>query len=154
MNFRYAAERYPALSFRPKHYSQFLPAVSDIKFHEPSRKLLLACTSRDRGIGISQMEPKSQTPSNDRPSWVLEGELSLSFPPAHPQPLNPPFLPRRSKPPLHLGQIHPHPRHRHPRPLPRPLRLPPYVKSLPFMSGELPRALSTPPDTPQQETHS
>ena len=81
INFQYAAERYPALSFRPKHYSQFLPAVSDIKFHEPSRKLLLACTSRDRGIGISQMEPKSQTPSDDRPSWVLEGELSpLSFP--------------------------------------------------------------------------
>ena len=84
INFQYAAERYPAMSFRPKHYSQFLPAVSDIKFHEPSRKLLLACTSRDRGIGISQMEPKSQTPSDDRPSWVLEGECSLPYPlPSH-----------------------------------------------------------------------
>ncbi|KAG7294290.1 hypothetical protein NEMBOFW57_004361 [Staphylotrichum longicolle] len=75
----HAAVRYPALSFRPKHYSQFLPVVTDIAFHEPSRKLLLACKRQSGGIGIGQLTPKTQTPTESCPSWILEDETSLRF---------------------------------------------------------------------------
>ncbi|KAL2265648.1 hypothetical protein VTJ83DRAFT_6748 [Remersonia thermophila] len=70
INFRYATERYPALSFRPTYYPQPRGrVVSSIGFHEPSSTMLLACQNTG-GVVIGHFHPDIREGS---PAWVLPG---------------------------------------------------------------------------------
>lgn len=74
INFGYAAERYPGLRLRPAVYSNFLPRVRGLAFHEPSRRMLVASMSgRNDDICIRHFTPSSAASADGAgPTWVLD----------------------------------------------------------------------------------
>ncbi|KAL2131589.1 hypothetical protein VTI74DRAFT_4830 [Chaetomium olivicolor] len=67
INFQNAAERYSRVSFLPLHPINFEPAISSIKFHEPSSRLLVACHYGQHECTIRQSTPGAmeQTTANN-----------------------------------------------------------------------------------------
>ena len=78
INFQDAAERYPQVDFRLRHFArQNQRHNTAIKFHEPSSKMLIAWEGIT-GIGIKHFTPRTRDPSEQGPTWVIEGGMFMT----------------------------------------------------------------------------
>lgn len=78
INFQDAAERYPQVDFRLRHFGrQNQRHNTAIKFHEPSSKMLMAWEGITC-IGIKHFTPRTRGLSEPGPTWVIEGGTSYS----------------------------------------------------------------------------
>ncbi len=79
INFGYAAERYPGLRLRPACYTQFTPSIMSIKFHEPSRKIIVANRAWPHyDACVSYFTPGCSSPADPGPTWVLDDGMYLA----------------------------------------------------------------------------
>ncbi|KAK4146528.1 WD repeat-containing protein 21 [Dichotomopilus funicola] len=60
INFRHAASRHPTVDFTPTPVSRDMKGITAIKFHEPSRTMLMSCLTNQGSVSISHFNPAAQ----------------------------------------------------------------------------------------------